>query len=234
MRAVYQKELGQMFHSVIGYVYLGIFLFIGGGYFVLYNLMPANGDIRSFFSPMMSTVIFLLPMLTMRTYAEERKMRTDQLLLSAPVSSFSVALGKFFAVLSIFALGLAVTLTYVLVLAVLGRFNLMMVLGNYAGMLVAASAFIAIGLFISALTENQIISCIITYAVLLCLWLIGFAQGYIPNELLRGITSYLSAANRFAEFSMGILDFSTIVYYLSISTFFLFIITVITEKRRQA
>ena len=233
MKAVYRKEIGQLFHSVIGYVYLGIFLLIGGGYFLLYNLMSANGDIRNFFSPMMSTVIFLLPILTMRTYAEERKMHTEQLLLSAPISSLSVALGKFFAVFTIFAVGLAFTLIYVLVLAMLGRFDLMMVLGNYVGMLVAASAFIAIGLFISTLTENQIIACIITYAVLLGLWLIGFAQSYLPNEFLKSLAGYLSVSNRFAEFSMGILDFSTIVYYLSITAFFLFVITVMTEKRRQ-
>lgn len=234
MQAVYKKELGQLFHSVIGYVYLGIFLLIGGGYFVLYNLLPANGDIRNFFSPMMSTVIFLLPMLTMRSYSEERKMRTDRLLMSAPVSPLAIALGKFFAVLTIFAAGLAFTLLYVLVLAMKGRFDLMMVLGNYVGMLVAAGAFIAIGLFISTLTENQIIACITTYAVLLGLWLVGFAESYIPNAALKALAGWLSVADRFAEFSMGIFDLSTIVYYVSITAFFLFAITLVDEKRRQA
>ena len=233
MRAVYKKELGQMFHSLMGYIYLGIFLFITGGYFMLYNLLPANGDIRGFLSPLMSTAIFLLPILTMRTYAEERKMHTDQLLLSAPISSLSVALGKFFAVLTMFSMGLAITLIYMLILAILGRFQPMMVLGSYIGMLASVSAFIAIGLFVSALTENQIIACSITYTLLLGLWLIGFAQGYIPNEGLKAIMGYLSVANRLGEFSMGILDFSTIVYYLSITAFFLYIITVMMEKRRQ-
>ena len=78
MKAVFQKELGQLFHSVIGYIYLAVFLLIGGCYFLVYNLLQANGDIRNFFSPMMSTVIFLLPMLTMRSYAEERRMHTDR------------------------------------------------------------------------------------------------------------------------------------------------------------
>lgn len=232
MRAVYKKEVGQLFHSIIGYVYLSTFLFIGGGYFVLYNLIPASGDIRRFFSPLMSTVVFLLPMLTMRTYAEERKMHTDQLLLSAPVSSFSIAVGKFFAVFTIFAIGMTFTLIYVLVLAVLGQFNLMMVLGNYMGMLIAASAFIAIGLFISALTENQIIACILTYTTLLSLGLIDSTQDYISNRLLKSLMGYFSAGKRFAEFSMGILDLSTIVYYLSITFLFLYLITMITEKKR--
>ena len=129
--------------------------------------------------------------------------------------------------------GLAITLIYMLILAILGRFQPMMVLGSYIGMLASVSAFIAIGLFVSALTENQIIACSITYTLLLGLWLIGFAQGYIPNEGLKAIMGYLSVANRLGEFSMGILDFSTIVYYLSITAFFLYIITVMMEKRRQ-
>lgn len=234
MKAVYRKELGQFFHSVIGYVYLCIFLLISGGYFVLYNLLPASGDIRNFFSPMMSTVIFLLPMLTMRSYSEERKMRTDRLLMSAPISSLAVALGKFFAVLTMFALGMGCTLLYVMVLALMGQFNLMMVVGNYLGMLVTASAFISIGLFISNLTENQIIACIVTYAALLALWVIGFVQSYIPNAFIKKLVGYLSVSSRFTEFSMGILDVSTIVYYVSITAFFLFAITLTDEKRRLA
>ena len=233
MSAVYKKELGQMFHSVIGYIYLSVFLLIAGGYFVMYNLLPGNGDISQFFSRLMSTVIFLLPMLTMRSYAEERKMRTDQLLMSAPVSAISIALGKFFAVLTIFAAGLSVTLVYVVILAVFGQFEPMTVLGNFIGMLVAASSVIAIGLLVSMLTENQIIACIVTYSVLLALWLVGFVETYLTNPLLKAAAGYLSVANRFAEFSMGIFDFSTIVYYLSITAFFLFLISVITEKRRQ-
>ena len=145
MKAVFQNELGQLFHSVIGYIYLAVFLLIGGCYFLVYNLLQANGDIRNFFSPMMSTVIFLLPMLTMRSYAEERRMHTDRLLLSAPVSSLSVALGKFFAILTIFSIGLAFTLFYLLVLAVLGRFDPLVALGCYVGMLAAAAAFIRSG-----------------------------------------------------------------------------------------
>lgn len=233
MSAVYRKELGQLFHSVIGYIYLSVFLLIGGGYFVMYNLLPANGDISQFFSQLMSTVIFLLPMLTMRSYAEERKMRTDQLLMSAPVSAISVALGKFFAVFTIFAVGLSFTLLYVISLAVFGQFEPLTVLGNYIGMLVAASAFIAIGLLVSMLTENQIIACIVTYSVLLVLWLVGFIETYVTNPFLKAVAGSVSVANRFAEFSMGIFDFSTVIYYLSITAFFLFLISVITEKRRQ-
>lgn len=233
MSAVYRKELGQYFHSFIGYIYLSVFLLIGGGYFILYNLLPANGSIGEFFSRLMFTVIFLLPMLTMRSYAEERKMKTVQLLMSAPVSALSVALGKFLAVMTVFAAGLSFTLLYVAGLAFFGQFEPLVILGNYAGMLVAASAFVSIGLMISLLTENQIVACIITYSVLLSLWLIGFIETYISSPFLKKLVHHLSVANRFSEFSMGIFDLSTVVYYLSIAVFFLFLISVITERRRQ-
>ena len=234
MRAVYRKEVGQLFHSVIGYIYLSVFLLLSGCYFLAYNLFQANGDIRNFFSPLMSTVIFLLPVLTMRTYAEERRMRTDRLLLSAPVGSFAVAAGKFLAVLTMFSAGLVFTLLYVLVLAVLGQFDLLTVLGCYTGMLAAASAFIAIGMLISTLTENQIIACIVSYAVLLGLWLVGFVRSYLPWPFLRTAAGWLSVGGRFAEFSMGIFDFSTLTYYLSIAGFFLYAVAVITERQREA
>ena len=172
---------------MIGYVYLGIFLLISGGYFAVYNLLQGSGDIRNFFSLLMSTVMFLLPMLTMRTYSEERKMRTDQLLLGAPIRSIDVAAGKFLAVLTIFSVGMVFTLLYVMVLAILGQFNLLMVVGNYLGMLVSASAFIAIGMFVSALTENQIIACIVRYAVMLGLWIIGTVQSYLTNPVLKSL-----------------------------------------------
>lgn len=233
MCAIYRKELSQMFHSMIGYIYLASFLLIGGIYFVTYQLIPANGDISKFFSQFMSTVIFLLPMLTMRSYAEERRLKTESLLMSAPVSASAIALGKFFAVLTVFIIGLSFTILYVICLAVLGQFEPLVVLGNYAGMIATASSFLAIGLLVSLLTENQIIACIITYSILLVLWLIGMAGSYVVNPVLKSLVYHLSMASRFAEFSMGIFDISTMVYYLSITVFVLFLISVITENRRQ-
>lgn len=137
MKAIYRKELGQLFHSMTGYICLAVFALLGGCFFVIYNLLQGNGDIRNYFSPMMSTVIFIIPVLTMRSYAEERRGRTDQLLMSAPVSMLSIALGKFFAIMTLFAVGLSFSLIYVIVLALLGQFDFLVVLGNIVGMLVS-------------------------------------------------------------------------------------------------
>ena len=197
MKAIYRKELGQLFHSMTGYICLAVFALLGGCFFVIYNLLQGNGDIRNYFSPMMSTVIFIIPVLTMRSYAEERRGRTDQLLMSAPVSMLPIALGKFFAIMTLFAVGLSFSL-------------------------------------ISALTESQIFACIVSYAVLLGLWLIGSAQIYITNEAAKALVGWLSISKRFAEFSMGIFDLATVVYYLSICAFFIYLVALITESRRHA
>lgn len=233
MKVVYCKEVGQLFHSVIGYIYLAAFLLISGGYFVIYNLFPASADISHFFSQLMSTIIFLLPMLTMRSYAEEKKLRTEQLLMSAPISAIAVELGKFFAVLTIFAVGLSSTILYVACLAMLGQVEFLVVFGNIIGMLTVASTFLAIGLLVSLMTENQITACIVTYSILLMFWLIGTVETYVTNPVLKVVVHNISLSNRFVEFSMGILDISTLIYYFSITVFILFIISVITEKRRQ-
>lgn len=234
MKAIYKKELGQLFHSMIGYICLVVFALLGSWFFIIYNLLQGNGDIRNYFSPMMSTVIFIIPMLTMRSYAEERRGRTNQLLMSAPVSMFSIAMGKFFAIMTLFAVGMSFSLIYVIVLALLGQFDFLVVLGNFTGMFVSASAFAAIGMLVSALTESQIIACIVSYAVLLGLWLIGSAQSYITNDILKSAVGWLSISKRFAEFSMGIFDLATVIYYLSICMFFLYLVAVITESRRHA
>ncbi|MEG1271205.1 MAG: ABC transporter permease, partial [Ruthenibacterium sp.] len=185
MRAVYKKELSQYFNSMVGYVYLAIFLFLSGYYFVVGNLLAGNGDIRNYFSSIITVVMFLLPMLTMRSFAEERKMRTEQLLLASPVSSAGVVMGKYLAVLSVFALGVLFTLLYVLVLALFGQFDIWVILGNYLGIFIAASSFIAIGMLLSALTENQVVACVITYCTLLCLWLVGYAGTYLTSPFAK-------------------------------------------------
>lgn len=158
-------------------------------------------------------------------------MRTDRLLLSAPVSCRAVVLGKFFAILCIFAAGLLVTLLYVAVLAAYGQFDLLVTLGGYCGMLLAAAAFIAVGMLISSLTENQIVAGTISYSLLLGLWLVGFASGFLTNPLLKTVSSYLSLSNRFQDFAMGVFSAESAVYYLSLTALFLFWTVAAAETR---
>jgi len=215
-----------------GYVFLAIFLLLSGYYFTVGNLLSGNGDIRTFFSSIIMVVMFLIPMLTMRTFAEERKMGTDQLLMASPVPMGRVVLGKYLAVLAVFGAGLFVTVSYVVILAVFGQFDGMVTAGNYVGILAAASAFIAVGLFLSALTGNQVVAGVLTYSCLMGLWLIGAADGYLSGPL-KTLAEALSLGDKFREFAMGIFSVSSVVYYLTIAVLFLFLTTLFLEARRS-
>jgi len=234
MHAVYIKELRAYFTSMIGYIYLSVFLLISGYIFTTGNLMSQNGDIKAYFSSIFSVVIFLVPILTMRLFSEERRMRTLQLLFTMPVSIGGIVLGKFLATLSVFCLGLAVTLVYPLILAWLGSLEGMVVLGNYFGMILLVSACIAIGLFISALTENQIIAAVLSYSVLLALWLLDSVGVDIVKGMPGKFVSYLSLNSHYREFTYGIFNPAGMVYFLTMTALFLVFSIMVVDGRKTA
>ena len=170
MRAVYRKEMRQYFHTPVGYVFLAIFLFINAFYFLLQNLLTRSGDITDYFQSAVSLEMFLIPMLTMRSFAEERKQRTDVFLLTMPVDCREIVLGKFLAAESVLLAGLGATLAFPVILALCGSVQPMITLGNYLGILLLLSAFIAVGLFASALSENQIVAAVLSYVIIFLLW----------------------------------------------------------------
>ncbi len=225
MRAIYVKELRQYFTSMIGYTYLTVFLLISGLIFTRGNLLSQSGDIKSYFAAISQIVIFLIPVLTMRLFSEERKMRTLQLLFSMPVSLAGIVWGKFLATLTIFCAGLACTLLYPLIISFYGSLELMVVLGNYAGMILLVSACISIGLFISTLTGNQIISAAASYSVLLVLRLLDSTGGPLR---------YLSLDAHFRDFTYGIFNPASIVFYLTTSGLFLLLSVIVIDGRKTA
>lgn len=234
MRAVFTKELRTYFTSMIGYIYLSIFLLISGYIFVTGNLMSQNGDIKSYFASIFSIVIFLVPILTMRLFSEERKMRTLQLLFTMPISIGGIVVGKFLATLSVFCMGLAITLVYPLILAWFGSVEFMVVAGNYFGMIMLVSSCIAIGLFISALTENQIIAAVLSYSVLLALWLLDTAGQDIVKGQPGKFVSYLSLNTHYREFTYGIFNPAGMVFFLTLTTLFLVFSIMVIDGRKTA
>jgi ABC-2 type transport system permease protein len=234
VNAIYVKELKQYFKSTIGYIFLSIFLLICGFYFTTGNLFSQDGDIKTFFSSIFAILVFLIPILTMRLFAEERKMKTQQLLFTMPISTGAVVLGKFFATLTVFLIGLAVTLIYPAILAYYGSFELMVTLGNYLGIILMVSAFISIGIFISILTENQLVAAVVSYCVLLALMLIDSVGVFVSSSFLRSFFSYVSLSNNFREFTMGIFNPASVIYYLSITAFFVFLSIFAIENRKAS
>lgn len=231
MIGIIKKEWNQYFKSMTGYVFIAIFLVITGTYFVMVNLMSQNGDIKNFFASIFSVVIFLIPILTMRSFSEEKKQKTDELLFTSPVRITSVIVGKFLATLLVFLTALAITLLYPAVLAVLGSSDLAVTLGNYLGLALMAAAFISMGLFISVQTESQLVSAIVTYALLLLLYLMNSAKAF-TGGLLGRLLEFLAVTGHFEEFTYGIFNPINVFYYLSITGLFLFLSVYSLESKR--
>ncbi|MCI8418052.1 MAG: ABC transporter permease subunit [Lachnospiraceae bacterium] len=231
MRAVYRKELRQYFRSVIGWLFLAIFLFISGYYFVLQNLMNRSGDISVYFRNVISFMMFLMPMLTMRSFAEEKKQRTDQLLLTMPIRTWDVVLGKFCAALTVLAAGMGVTLCFPVILAFYDSLELWVTLGNYLAMLLLLGCFLSIGIFVSALTENQIVAAIGTYVILFGLWFSSGFSGSIQNQQLLDALSSLSLMEKYYEMALGVFNPASMLLYATLTGLFLFFTRIVLEGR---
>ena len=184
---------------------------------------------------MMLMLIILLPILTMKSFTEEKKMRTEQLLLTSPVPITSIVLGKFLAAYTMFAGSFIFNSLYFLILYRYAEVKTGLLIGNILAMLLLGMSFIAIGLYISALTENQLAAAIGTIAVLLLLLGIGLINMLLPDKYwLRYVIDCISVFTRFQTFTNGYFDFASLIYYLSISGIFVYLTVRVYDKRRYS
>ena len=233
MRAVFTKELNHYFTSLIGYVFLSIQFFLCGFIFSSGNLLAQSGDIKSFFSAIFTVLVFLVPLLTMRQFSEERKMKTHQLLFTLPLSTRDIVLGKFFATLAVAGVGLVMTLVFPLILFLFGAFEFLLTLGNYVGIALLLASVVSLGLFLSSLSENQVISAIISYATILLLWLSDTIAALVSNNYIISIVKIFSLRRNYIDFTYGIFNPAAIIYYLIVTTLFLVFTVLVLDNRRQ-
>lgn len=182
MKTILSRELKAYFYSPIGYVFLTFYLFIFGFYFCGININQSNGDYSLVFNYLVSLLLFTIPLVTMRLLSEEKKNKTDQLLLTAPISVKDIVLGKYLAAVLLFLLTLVITLIHPIILTLLGDVPWPTVISTYVGYFLLGATLIAISLFISSLTENQIISAIASIGVFLLLLLIDALATLIPPQ----------------------------------------------------
>ena len=232
MKAIFKKELRSYFFSPIGYIFIAIFLAFSGWFFATQNLLMGYGDLSVVFSNLTIVFVFLIPILTMRSLSEEKNSRTDQLLFTLPVSITRIVLGKVFAALTVFLAALAVTLVYPLILSLFTQPAWGEIFGNYIGFFLMGMAFITIGIFISSLTESQIVSAICTFAILLLLMIIDWVTPLLQNSVLESIVNFISITKRYSDFASGLINLESVVYYLSIVVVFVFFTVRQLEKRR--
>lgn len=232
MAAIMRRELHAYFSSPIGYIYLSVFYVFASYFFTISCLFSGLSELNYTFSSMVTVIMFLIPILTMRLFSEDNKNKTDQALLTAPVSLTGVVMGKFLAALLVFGLGLAVTLVFALIIAGFTPPNWAQVFANFLAMLMLGAALISIGMFISSLTENQVIAATGGFAAGLGLLLLDSFSGMTQNETLSKIFASISFFNRYNTFTSGIFNASNILFFLSVCGLFCFFTVRVLDKRR--
>lgn len=231
MKAIYKRELKAYFTSPLGYIVTLIYVLMGG---VVFTILFSNGsaELSTLFSIMYTFTLFLMPVLTMRLFSDELRMKTDQALFTAPVKIGSIVMGKYFAALTVFLLANSLTIVYQLVFSAYVSVEWLVYFDNVIGSLLLASALISIGLFISSLTESQMTAAMGSMSVSIVLMFIDMLGSYIDSNVLSTVVNWLSFSGRYNTFIVGIVDYANIAFFLSITAIFLFLTVRVQEKRR--
>ena len=234
MLAVFKKEIHSYFTSVIGYVFLVMYLAIGALIFAYTTLFSMSAEVAPFFNYMLLISAILLPLLTMKSFSEERKIKTEQLLLTSPISITGMVMGKFLAAYVMFAGCIILNALYFLVLNYYAALKFVILLGNTVALLLVGMTFISIGLFVSSLTENQLAAAIGTIAIILGLLFVGLLSSLFPSShwFRMYVLNFISVLARFQGFANGYFDIASFVYYLSVSGIFLYLTVRIYDRRR--
>ncbi len=231
MKAVFLRELKSYFVTPPGYVYLAIFFFVSAGSFIIL-LMTGQGEITYVYSVLSSAVMILTPVLTMRIFSEEKRQKTEQLYLTAPVRPVSVVLGKYFAALLVYAAGLLGTLVFAVLLSFYSAVKWPPVIGNLIGMLFLGSTCIAVSSYISSLTESQILSAIGSIVIMAVLLLTNTFAALIPWHHVRAVVRQISFTAHYYSLTIGILNAADLFFFFSLTFFFLFLTVRGLEAKR--
>ncbi len=233
MGAIYRREMGAFFTSGLAYVFLSVFYLLSGIFFCSGVVAVGTTNTANLFGSMFIIVLFLIPILTMRLLSEEKKNRTDQGLLTAPIGLWDIVLGKYFAALTLFIIAESIVFVYAVILGILGGSVVWStLLGNYFAMLFLGAAFIAVGLFISSLTENQMTSAVVSMLALFVLYLMDNLAANTGSEFLIKIVMSLSFYTRYIEFTKGVFDLPSVLFFVSAAFIFNFLTVRVLDKKR--
>ena len=249
MFAIFKKELRSYFLNAIGYVYVGVFLALSALLCCYSTLGAKTYNTSNYFYYMIFSFIILIPLLTMKLFSEEKKLRTEQLLMTAPVSVWGMVIGKFLAAFTLFLSTVLVSCINFFPLAVYARAEQLnsaygeapvgpvgaIIISSVVGIIFIGAAFIALGMFISSLTENQLAAAIITVAIIIAMLLLNVINQSLENlYAIRFVIDLVCFMSRFSAFQSGLLDPSALLYYISFAGIFLLLTVRVYDKRRWA
>ncbi len=233
MKSVFLKELRSYFTGVVGYVFLVLYLTLGGAVFCYTTLFSMSADVTTFYTYMLVISAILLPLLTMKSFSEERKIKTEQLLFTAPVSITSVVFGKFLAAYVMYAGCMILNSLYFLVLNFYAVLKFLILFGNLLAILLVGMVFISIGIFVSAITENQLSAAVGTIGIILLFFVTSLISSLIPESyVIRYLLNFISIFSRFQGFVNGYFDIASIIYYISVSAVFVYLTIRVYDRRR--
>ena len=285
MLAIFKREITAYFLTPIGYLYMGLFLLLSGILFTFNNIFSQSSQFTGFLGSLLFIYLFAIPLLTMRLFSEEKRQKTDQLLLTSPVSITGIVCGKFLAAMAVYCATLLVTVGYTVVIAIYGDLQGWEILGSYIGYIFLGACYVSVGIFVSASTENQLTAALVSFFVLMFIWILDPLAQAVPSDTNSGIISaavlvgalalflffntrnwvivlgtvvvgalaigafylfkrdvyfgfiqkflgWFSLNRRYQSFTLGLLKFDALLYYLSFSGLFLFLTVRLIEKRR--
>ena len=232
MSAIVRRELGSYFNTAVGDVVLTVFWFFSGLSFYTYCLLYNTSSLSMFFASMFLMILLVIPLITMRSFAEERRRKTDQALLTAPVSLFEIVFGKFLAAFVMFLLSCSIFILYAIIIATFTAPDWAVFFTTFLGVLLLGAAVIAIDMFVSALTESQIIAAAVSIGIAVLINRMGDIAQFINTEWVTNVINKISFDKHFSNFFTGIISLPSIVFYLSVAAVFLFLTARVFEKRR--
>lgn len=232
MLAIIKREINTYFSSVIGYVFLAIFFFFTGLNFYVYSLYSNSSSLTYVYKHLFIFTCFITPILTMRLISEDKKQKTDQALYTAPIKISSIALGKFISALVVFIIAISITLVYALVISFFTMPEWPVIIGSFIGILSLGSALISIGMFLSSLTESQVVAAISTLGVGLFIIFMDSIASVIKIKFIKNALTFLSFNNHYQNFSLGIFNFADIIFFSTVSALFIFLTVYVLDKKR--
>ena len=223
MAAVLKRELGSYFRSPIGYTIVAIFYFFANIFFNMYCLSYNSSNMSSVFQNMFLIMLFIIPIITMKTFSEDKKLGTDKLLLTSPVSTVKIVFGKYLSAIIVYAICLMIFVFQGIILDFYTTPQWSVILCTVFGMLLMGSAIISIGLLISSLTESQVIACVGTLGVGFFLYIMDVVANLANSSAVSYIVGVFTFIQRFSDFTLGILNPAHVLYFLSVTCLFLWL-----------
>ncbi len=233
MGAVFKRELSSYFNSAIAYIVLAVFFGFAGFFFMVTCFLSNSSSLSYTFSNMFMIIVFLTPIIAMKSFSEEKRQKTDQALFTSPASLFDIVFGKFLGAFCLYAICCVIFFVFGAVIQMFTPANWAVIICTTIGILLLGGALLAIDIFISALTESQVIAAVVGIAVGFVIYMLSNIVSMVSSvEWLSAVINAISFTNYYQNFTYGILDLKDVVFFLSVIALFLFLTIRVFEKKR--